>query len=145
MKMKFALIALAPALLATGPSHADDRLVEACKAAVEVHAHGVKLDFSEISHENLDVEVAIAFETGGTSYTGNGKCSFRPTSLDVPPSLASVQAMGKSGASMFLISHHAVWQRFTETGRQASMPEVELPKEPPAPRRGKRRQFAGGF
>lgn len=137
MRRNVAVLTAFAAITATAPASAADRLVDACKVAVEVHAEHVALQFPETSRSGWTVELTVEFESDGNIYGGVAQCDFRETAADEPPSLARLSAMGRTSPAMFLVSHHAVWEHFAGGQQAASLPEPtdDNEKSRPGPRR----------
>lgn len=142
MRRIFSIVAAGGALMTVAPASAADRLIDACEVAVNVHAEHVELQFPDAVRTGLNVRLAIEFESEGAIYSGEAQCAFRETADDEPPSLRSLQAMGRTNAAMFLVSHHAVWEHFAGGVREASAPELEFHKEPEEERRSRRSVIA---
>lgn len=138
MRRFFSILAAGSALMTVAPASAADRLIDACEVAVNVHAEHVQLKFPEAVRTGQSVRLAVEFENNGDIFSGEAQCVFRETPDDEPPSLQSLQAMGRTNAAMFLVSHLAVWEHFTGGVREAAAPELEFDKEREEERRSRR-------
>ena len=114
--------------LSAGDASASDRLIDACRVAVAVHAEHVQLRFPDARRTGLKVALTVEFESGKSVYEGQAECGFRATAADEPPSLESISAMGQTRPGMFLMSHHAVWEYFTGASREVSGPDLDFDK-----------------
>ncbi len=142
MRGIFLIVAVVPALFSVAPALAADRLIDACEVAVDVHAEHVALRFPEARRNGRQVELTVEFSNGGDIYQGRAECGFRETSADEPPSLETINAMGRTGPAMFLVSHHAVWAHFAGGQEEASAPKTEMREEPGRQRSGQRHLLA---
>lgn len=127
--------ALAAVAMLSGPASAGpDRLVEACQAAVGVHAKHLALRFSETESNGYEVHLSFAFDNGGRDHAIKARCVFhQAASATAPPSLVDLEAMGRMTAARFLVSHHAVWRYFrgeAEPVAEAVPERTEPPAEP---------------